>query len=67
MIKVDALVSMPLEALEERTKIQEIKGNIINKKFNDAEKEERSSWGNPKNTRTAHSIHPRGTSSNVKT
>ena len=43
MIKADALVSMPLEALEERTKIQEIKGNIINKKFNDAEKEERSS------------------------
>ena len=43
MIKVDALVGMPLEALEERNKILEIKGKIINKKFNDAEKEERSS------------------------
>lgn len=42
MIKVDTLVGMPLEALEERTKILEMKGKITNKTFNDAEKEERS-------------------------
>ena len=37
MIKVDELVDMSFEVLEERIKTLEIEGNIGNKKFNDAD------------------------------
>ena len=37
LIKVDVLVDIALEALEERIKILEMEGKIVNKKFNDVD------------------------------